>query len=120
MASSNTKINFNFNTLKPTPGHLLVKPAEADKQTVSGIYLPDSHEEAPLYGVVVAVGDDLITNTGTIKSPAKVSDVVVYKKWGGNEFMIENINHQFLKFEDILAVSTSEQKKGRGRPKKNK
>jgi len=111
--------NFSLNTLRPTAGHILVRPADIEKQTASGIYLPDSHDEAPLYGTVVAVGDDHITDSGqTVSSPVKSGDLVVYKKWGGNEFKMDNIDYQFLKFDDILAVSTSQ--KGRGRPKKNK
>lgn len=40
----------------------------------------------------------------TCEAPVKVGDKVIYKKWGGNELKIEDIEYQFLKFEDILAV----------------
>ncbi|MFC1653440.1 co-chaperone GroES [Patescibacteria group bacterium] len=91
--------------LKPLPGYILVEPAEAQKQTDSGIYLPDSHDEKPQQGNVLAAGDDWATEHGaTIKSPVKKGDIVVYKKWGGNEVKIGDIEYQFLKFEDILAV----------------
>lgn len=36
--------------------------------------------------------------------PVKIGDKVIYKKWGGNEFKIDDIEYQFLKFEDILAI----------------
>lgn len=39
-------------------------------------------------------------------APVAVGDQVVYKKWGGNEVMIDDVEYQFLKFEDILAVIT--------------
>lgn len=91
--------------LNPAPGYLLVEPAKQDKQTASGIYLPDSHEEKPQYGTVLAVGDDMVTEAGAkVKAPANKGDLVVYKKWGGNEVEIEKVEYQFLKFDDILAV----------------
>ena len=40
--------------LHPTPGYVLVEPAKQDKQTASGIYLPDSHDEKPQHGTVLA------------------------------------------------------------------
>jgi len=106
-----TQSALTLNSLKPTPGHLLVQPADTEKQTDSGIYLPESHDEAPLYGTVVSVGSDLLTESGTtIKAPAKVGDMVVYKKWGGSEFTLGQSNYQFLKFEDILAVASNSKK----------
>lgn len=91
--------------LRPMPGYILVRPADVEKQTSSGIYLPSSPEEKPQYGTVLAVGADWITEQGTtIKSPVTKNDVVIYKKWGGNEVKIENKEYQFLKFEDVLAV----------------
>lgn len=92
-------------SLKPAPGYLLVEPAKQDKQTASGIYLPDSHQDKPQYGSVLAVGEDMVTDSGLkTKSPAQKGDQVVYKKWGGNDVEIERIEYQFLKFDDILAV----------------
>jgi chaperonin GroES len=93
------------NQLQPLPGYILVQPAEAEKQTASGIYLPDSHEEKPQQGTVLAVGTEWHTEQGAvIKAPVKKGDTVVYKKWGGNDVKIGNTEYQFLKFEDILAV----------------
>ena len=93
------------NKLQPLPGYILVEPAEVEKQTASGIYLPDSHDEKPQQGSVLAVGDNWNTEHGaTIKAPVKKGDTVVYKKWGGNDVKIGTKEYQFLKFEDILAV----------------
>jgi len=95
----------SIKSLNPAPGYLLVEPAKQEKKTNSGIYLPDSHEEKPQYGTVLSVVDNTVSETGAkIKAPAKKGNTVVYKKWGGNEFPIGNIEYQFLKFEDILAV----------------
>lgn len=91
--------------LKPTAGHLLIEPAEAVKKTDSGIYLPDTSDEKPQKGKVLAVGPAQVTDSGKkIESPAKVGDMVVYKKWGGSEVKINGKEYLFAKFEDILAI----------------
>ena len=91
--------------LKPTAGYLLVEPLEKEAKTASGIYLPDSAGEKPQKGKILAVGAPEITEKGAKrKSPVKVGDVVIYKKWGGNEVKIETKEYLFVKFEDIMAV----------------
>jgi len=92
--------------IKPTSGYVLIEPEEAAKQTSSGIYLPDNATgDKPQQGSILAAGPDEITEKGASrKSPAKVGDKVIYKKWGGNEVKIENKEYLFVKFEDILAV----------------
>lgn len=91
--------------LKPLAGFVLVEPAKTQKQTASGIYLPDSTEDKPQYGTVLAVGDSIWeSGVKEVKSPVKKGDQVIYKKWGGNEFDIADTQYQFLKFEDLLAV----------------
>ena len=104
MAASKVK-HILKNDVKPTAGHILVEPVEAEKKTTSGIYLPDSSEEKPMKGKVMAVGPDEITESGTKKkSPVKVGDYVIYKKWGGSEVKIAGEEYLFAKFEDILAI----------------
>ncbi len=93
--------------LKPTAGHLLIQPLEKETKTASGIYLPDSVGEKPQKGQVLAVGGDEVTDSGKIKkSPVKLNDIVIYKKWGGNEVKVDGVEYMFVKFEDILAVET--------------
>lgn len=91
--------------ITPMPGYVLVKPAEQETKTASGIYLPDSTDEKPQHGTVLAVGDSIWeSGVKEIKSPVKVKDSVIYKKWGGNDVKIGDVEYQFLKFEDVLAV----------------
>lgn len=91
--------------LQPAPGFLLVEPAKQEKKTSSGLYLPDSHEEKPQYGTVIAVGAKLINDRGVeIDSPAKVGDTVLYKDWVANEVEIGDIKYKFPKFDEILAI----------------
>lgn len=91
--------------LKPTAGYVLIEPAEAEKTTASGIVLPESHDEKPQKGKVLAVGADEVTDRGTKKkAPCQVNDWVVYKKWGGNEYKVGDKEYLFIKFEDIMAI----------------
>jgi len=91
--------------LKPLQGYILVEPAEAETKTASGILLPDSKGEKPQHGKVLACGD-AVWESGVkeIKCPVKKGDHVIYKKWGGNDVKIDDVEYQFLKFEDVLAV----------------
>lgn len=94
--------------LKPTAGYILLEPMEAEEKTAAGIYLPDSASEKPQKGKVLAVGADEVTESGKVrKSPVKVGDVVIYKKWGGSEVKITGVEYLFAKFEDILAIVTA-------------
>lgn len=97
--------SFSVKNIVPLPGYVLVEPAEAQKKTSSGIYLPDSSEEKPQHGTVLSFGD-AIWESGVkeIECPVKKGDQVIYKKWGGNDVKIGEVEYQFLKFEDILAV----------------
>jgi len=92
--------------IQPTPGYVLIEPEEAQPKTDSGIYLPDSaSSEKPMKGKVLAVGDDEVLDSGkTRKSPVKIGDIVIYKKWGGSEVKINNKEYLFAKFDDILAI----------------
>ena len=91
--------------ITPAPGYVLVEPAKQEKQTASGLYLPESHTEKPQYGSVLAIGGKLINDRGVeVSSPAKVGDKVIYKEWGGNEVEISGTKYQFLRFDDLLAI----------------
>ena len=91
--------------LKPTAGNLLIEPLEAQTKTASGIYLPDSASEKPQKGKVLEIGPTEITEKGIKRtSPVKKGDIIIYKKWGGNEVKIDGKEYMFVKFEDVLAI----------------
>jgi chaperonin GroES len=91
--------------IKPVAGYLLIQPQKKEKTTASGIVLPDSHEDKPQQGTVLALGDIFVTDYGTKKeAPCKVGDVVIYREWGGKEYKEDNTDLLLLKFDDIMAV----------------
>ncbi|MBI2086460.1 co-chaperone GroES [Candidatus Daviesbacteria bacterium] len=92
-------------TIKPLMGYVLVEPEEASTQTSSGIYLPESAQEKPAQGVVIACGDDMVMENGkAVKCPVEVNDKVVYKKWGGDEIKIDGKELKLVKFDDLMAI----------------
>ncbi len=93
--------------IKPAPGYVLIDPREEERKTPSGIVLPDSHEEKPQAGRVIAVGATFTSEYGAkISPPCQKGQTVIFKKWAGNEYRPEGENKEYLfvKFEDIMAV----------------
>ncbi len=86
-------------------GYVLVEPDEAENKTASGLYLPETAQEKPAQGKVVAVGDDMVLENGrVVKSPVQNGDKVVYKKWGGDEIKHEGKEYKLVKFDDLMAI----------------
>lgn len=91
--------------IKPLMGYVLVEPSAGETQTASGIILPETTQEEPAQGKVIAVGDDFILPNGQVlRAPVKVGDVVVYKKWGGDEIKVKGVEYKLVKFEDLMAI----------------
>jgi len=89
------------------PGYALVEPVALEKKTAGGIVLPDTHDEKSQKGKVIALGKPQITDSGKKIVPEfKVGDVIIYKKWGGDEVKFDYTGKEyiFVKFEDVLAV----------------
>lgn len=92
--------------IKPLAGYVLIEPAPKETKTASGIVLPESAEEKPQEGKVIACGEDLVEEGRTVKCPVKVGDKVIYKKWGGNELKSEGKDLMLIKFDDLMAIVT--------------
>ncbi|OGE26881.1 hypothetical protein A3C26_03110 [Candidatus Daviesbacteria bacterium RIFCSPHIGHO2_02_FULL_39_12] len=92
-------------SIKPLMGYVLVEPSEAETKTASGIILPESAQEKPAQGKVVACGDDLVLENGKVlKCPVQPGDNVVYKKWGGDEIKVSGVEYKLVKFDDLMAI----------------
>jgi len=99
-------MQIKVNQIKPSAGYVLLKPEQEEKTTASGIVLPDTHEgERPQQGKVVSVGGDQLHESGQkVSAPCREGDMVIYKKWGGNEYKVDEEEYMFVKFEDIMGI----------------
>ena len=89
----------------PLFDNVLVKPLEGEDKLPSGIVLPDSAKEKPQKGVVMAVGTGTTDDKGNkVVMVVKVGDVVMYKKWGGQEIKVDGAEWMIEEQKDILAV----------------
>jgi chaperonin GroES len=91
--------------LRPLGDRVVVKPVEREEKTKSGIVLPDTAKEKPQEGIVEAVGTGRILDSGTkVPMELKVGDKVLYAKYAGNEFKLDEIEYLIIAEKDILAV----------------
>jgi len=91
--------------IKPLDDRVLIEPTSKEEQTKSGIVLPDTAEEKPEQGRVVAVGQGKIDANGQrIPMTVKTGDVVIFTKYGPSEIKIDNKEYLIAKEEDILAI----------------
>jgi chaperonin GroES len=90
--------------LRPLAGYVLVEPSEPETKTASGILLPDTAQEQPAQGLVVAVGPNVFDLGREQVCPVKVGDRVVYKKWGGDELKLSGVEYKLVKFDDLMGV----------------
>lgn len=89
--------------LKPIGDRVVIRKAEAEKTTQSGIVLPESAQEKPVYAEVVAISDD-IQKDEKRKDTLAVGDKVIYSQYAGTEVKIEDKEYIVVKYIDILAV----------------
>ncbi|MEO8745402.1 MAG: co-chaperone GroES [Candidatus Dormiibacterota bacterium] len=94
--------------LRPLGDRVVVKPVEKEEKTKSGIVLPDTAKEKPQEGIVEAVGTGRILDNGTkVPMELKVGDKVLYAKYAGNEFKLDEVEYLIVSEKDVLAVLSS-------------
>jgi chaperonin GroES len=92
-------------TLKPMSDRVVVKPKDREKETKSGIVLPDTATERPQQGNVLSVGPGRVLDNGTrAELDLKVGDTVLFAKYSGTEFKHEDEDLLILSERDVLAV----------------
>ena len=91
--------------LQPLEDRIVVRPAEAEETTVSGLVIPDTAKEKPQQGEVLAVGPGRRSEqTGElIPIDIAVGDTVVYSKYGGTEITVDGEDLLILSARDVLA-----------------
>src|SRR5215213_7057147 len=100
MAQTATKLK-----LTPLGDRVLVRPKAKDSTTKSGIFIPDTAKEKPQEGEVLAVGPGRVLDDGTrLEMEITVGQSVLYSKYAGTEFKLEDDEYLIFREPDILAV----------------
>ncbi|MBS1848795.1 MAG: co-chaperone GroES [Actinobacteria bacterium] len=95
-------------SLQPLEDRIVVAPSDAEQTTASGLVIPDSAQEKPQQGTVLAVGPGRRSDTTGEIIPVDVAegDTVVYSKYGGTEISVDGKDVLILNARDVLAKIT--------------
>ena len=91
--------------VKPLSDRIVVKPAPAEDKTASGIILPDTAQEKPQIGTIMAIGPGKTSDTGDlVKMSLKKGDKVLFGKYSGTEIAVDGDDVLIMRESDILAT----------------
>jgi len=90
--------------IEPSADRVVVEAAPAETMTASGIYIPETAQEKPQKGIVIAVGKGKYAEqTGNlIPINVKAGDTVMYGKYGGTEINLDGEDYLIMRASDIL------------------
>ncbi len=90
--------------VRPLDDRVVVQPVDPEEITSGGIVLPDSAQEKPQRGTVLATGPGRLLDTGNRGDlSVAVGDEVIYGKYGGSDIEIDGEEYKILRESDILA-----------------
>ena len=91
--------------VKPLSDRVVVEPAPAEDMSSGGIILPDTAQEKPQQGTIVAAGPGKVSDSGkTVAMEVKKGDRILYGKYSGTEFSFEGTDYLIMRESDILSV----------------
>ncbi len=91
--------------IRPLNDRVLVLREDEQQKSAGGIIIPDTAKEKPQRGKVVAVGTGKIGKDGKrIPLEVKVGDRILFGKYAGSEIKLENVEHVFMREDDILSI----------------
>ncbi len=91
--------------VKPLQDRILIKRIQEEEKTKGGIIIPDAAKEKPQEGIVVAVGDGKVLESGQRVAPqVKAGDKILFGKYSGTEIKVDGEEHLILREDDVLAI----------------
>ena len=91
--------------IRPLQDRIIVKRLESEEKTKGGIIIPDSAQEKPMEGKVIAAGNGKLNDDGKRIAPdVKSGDIVLFSKYAGTEVKIDSEEHLIMREDDILGV----------------
>jgi chaperonin GroES len=94
---------------RPLHDRIVLKRIDAEAKTAGGIIVPDTAQEKPQQGEVIAVGPGARDDSGKlIPIDVKVGDRVLFGKWSGTEVKIDGVEYLIMQESDVMGVLTEE------------
>jgi chaperonin GroES len=91
--------------IRPLGDRVVIKPANKEEVTATGVILPDTAKEKPQKGTIVAVGPGRILDNGSRQAPEVTEgQSVLYAKYAGTEVKIDGEEYLILSEKDVLAI----------------
>ena len=90
--------------IKPLFDRIVIEPMDAPEKTGSGLFLPPSAQEKPQLARVIAVGPGGLVDGKEVTMQIKVGDIVLYNKYAGSDFKLDEKEVTVLKQSDVLAI----------------
>lgn len=90
---------------RPLADRVLVKRVDSENKSAGGIVIPDTAQEKPMIGEVVAVGNGKVMDNGETRKPdVTVGDRILFGKYSGTEVKLEGEDYLMMKEDDIIAI----------------
>jgi len=90
--------------IDPLSDRVVVMPEDPEEKTASGIILPDTAQEKPHMGKIVAAGPGKVSDNGSVvKMSVQKGDQVLYGKYSGTEITLDGTEVLIMRESDILA-----------------
>ena len=90
---------------RPLHDRVLVRRIDAEQKTAGGIIIPDSAQEKPSQGEILAVGTGAKAEDGTVTPlDVKTGDTILFGKWSGTEIKIDDEDLLIMKESDIMGI----------------
>jgi chaperonin GroES len=91
--------------LRPLQDRVLIRRVEAEAKSAGGIIIPDTVQEKPMEGEVVAVGPGARAEDGKLQPlDVKAGDRVLFGKWSGTEIKLDGEDLMIMKESDLMGV----------------
>ena len=91
--------------LRPLQDRVLIRRVDPETKTAGGIFIPDTAQEKPMEGEVVAVGPGARDEAGKLHPlDVKAGDRVLFGKWSGTEVKLDGEDLMIMKESDIMGV----------------
>jgi len=99
---------------RPLGDRVVVRRVKEDTKTAGGIIIPDTAQEKPQEGEVIAVGPGALDDSGKRVAPeVKAGDRVLFGKWSGTEVKIDGEELLIMKESDIMGIVEGSAKSGK-------